>query len=75
MPLDAERKREISQLMFTAWHYFSRVSKAKTKYARIRMGETKKEFRLIGHLISETRRLTVLGANLASAATRMENRH
>jgi hypothetical protein len=71
MALHVEQKREISQLMFTAWHYLGRASKAKTKYARIRMGETKKEFRLNGHLSGETRRRTVLGANLASAATRL----
>jgi hypothetical protein len=70
MALDVEQKREISQLMLVAFHYLRRATDAQN-YATTKLGHTKDTFPLAGTLDDESRKLTVLGADLASAAIRL----
>jgi hypothetical protein len=69
MPLSDEQRREIAQLMFVALHYLDRASDAE-QYA-IKMGTTADKFPATGDLDETTGRLTIIGADLASAATRL----
>jgi hypothetical protein len=70
MALDAEKKREVAQLLFVASHYLGRASAAEHD-AVTRLGETKAIFPLTDEVDDTTRRHTVVGADLASAAIRL----
>ena len=71
MPLD-DRKRELRQLMFVAFHYLDLASEAVvTKHSAVTFGSLADKFPLSGELEEPLRERTLLSANLTSAAMRL----
>jgi hypothetical protein len=70
MSLRDEQKREIAQLMFVARLYLT-LGTPEGIDSAITMGVAKDEFKLTGPLSESARRHTIIGAHLASAATRL----
>ncbi|SRR6266436_10332604 len=70
MPLSPNQERELRQLLFAARHYLRLASGAREE-RRWKMGDTASDFRRGIRPSRRSRRLTLLGAHLSSAAIRL----